>query len=553
LRQQQHQRGLAEVFKRAVAAADIAAGPGNAVAAAPTEGGKIPRANVAPAASGDNVPRAKNMATALSGASDGLGARQPEGDAAAGEHLDVVAPSSGTRAAMAVALSGGLDSSALLHLAHAYARAAGIDIYAFHVHHGLSPNADAWLDHCAAQCAVLGVPFAARRIQLARDGSGTEAAARKGRYAALGALCAEHGVTRLLTAHHQDDQAETVLLQLLRGSGPAGLSGMDAANHAPELLGNPDVMMLRPLLPVSRAQLVDYVREHAIAHIDDESNADQRFARNALRHRVMPALEAAFPGYQQRFARSARHAQSAQRLLTELAQQDLEACLDGDCLDVAKLRAMSVDRNTNLLRHWFATRNLSMPSTAWLEELLAQLLEARADAQLLVTHPDCHVRRYRERLYLTPKLADLAGMRDRDDDELKATLPGSQKEGESFRWTGEAELKFPAYGGILHIDAAGVGEAGLAADWLRGQLLTIDFRKGGERLKLADNRPSKSLKYHYQSQGVPAWERARLPTVSAGARLLFAAGIGMDSHHLGLGASPRLRFRWTADPADHAL
>jgi tRNA(Ile)-lysidine synthase len=503
---QQHQRGLADVFARAIEAADAATIAGSTSTAA----GSAPKV-------------------------------------------------------MAVALSGGLDSSALLHLAHAYAQGRRITLHALHIHHGLSENADAWLAHCAAQCAALGVPFAARRIVLAQDGSGTEAAARKGRYAALGDLCREHGISRLLTAHHQDDQAETVLLQLLRGSGPAGLSGMDAANTAPGLLGNPDLVMLRPLLPVARRQLADYVQEHGIVHIDDESNADQRFARNALRHQVMPALAAAFPGFQQRFARSAQHAQSAQRLLTELAQQDLDACLDGDCLDVSKLRAMSADRNYNLLRHWFATRQLRMPSTAWLEELLAQLLEARTDAQLLVTHPDCHVRRYRERLHLTPKLPDLAGMRDRDDAELDAarmgTLPASlsqgpsglHKDGQSFHWTGETDLKFPAYGGTLHVEPAAAGEWGIAADWLRGQLLTIDFRKGGERLKPAANRPSKSLKYHYQSQGVPAWERARLPTVSAGAQLLFAAGIGMDSHHLGQDASPRIRFRWTADLADHAL
>ena len=445
--------------------------------------------------------------------------------------------------AIGIALSGGLDSSALLHLAHAWAQEQGVALHAFHVHHGLSPNADAWLAHCEQLCASLDVPFEAARVTIEiNPKTGTEEAARKRRYAALGALCAQHGVRLLLTAHHQDDQAETVLLQLLRGSGTAGLSGMDGANSAPELLANPDLVMARPLLPVSRKQLEAYVAKHGIAHVHDESNDDARFARNALRHQVMPVLAQAFPGFQERFARSAQHAQSAQRLLTELATQDLANCLDGECIELAKLRELSQDRCYNLLRHWFGTRNLRMPSTAWLAEMLAQLLEARPDAQLLVTHPECHVRRHRDRLYLTPKLADLAGMRERDD----ANIPGLEKAGLDFHWQGEASLAFPAYGGVLHFEPVEEGGQGIDIGWLKSQLLTIDFRQGGERLKLALNRPTKSLKYHYQAFDVPAWERERLPLVCAAQQLLFAAGIGLDCHCLGLSDAPRVTLRWAA-------
>ena len=444
---------------------------------------------------------------------------------------------------IAIALSGGLDSSALLHLAHAWSREEGVSLHAFHVHHGLSANADAWLAHCETLCASMNVPFEAARVSIEiNPKTGTEEAARKRRYAALGALCAQHGVRLLLTAHHQDDQAETVLLQLLRGSGTAGLSGMDGANSAPELLANPDLVMARPLLPVSRKQLESYVAKHGIAHIHDESNDDARFARNALRHQVMPVLAKAFPGFQERFARSAQHAQSAQRLLTELATQDLASCLDGDCIELGKLRELSLDRCYNLLRHWFGTRGLRMPSTAWLAEMLAQLLEARPDAQLLVTHPECHVRRHRDRLYLTPKLADLAGMRERDD----ANIPGLEKAGQDFHWQGEASLAFPAYGGVLHFDQVEEGGQGIDMAWLKAQRLTIDFRQGGERLKLAHNRPTKSLKYHYQAFDVPAWERERLPLVCAAQQLLYAAGIGLDCHCLGLPDQPRVNLRWTA-------
>ncbi|MGB9989353.1 tRNA lysidine(34) synthetase TilS [Pseudoduganella rhizocola] len=433
---------------------------------------------------------------------------------------------------IAIAYSGGLDSSALLHALHASGKH---NPHAFHIHHGLSPNADAWQAHCAAECARLGISYAARKVSLQADGKGTEASARKARYAALGSLCKEHGVSLLLTAHHQDDQAETVLLQLLRGAGPAGLSGMDAFNHAPELLQNETLLLARPLLQASRAQLEAYVREHAIAHIEDESNSDPRYARNALRHGVMPLLAASFPGFQERFARSASHAQSAQRLLTELAEADLQAILQGDSIDLTALAALSKDRRANVLRHWFAVRQIRIPSAAWLAEMQDQALTAREDANLKVSHPDCEVRRHRGRLHLAPKLRELEGTREDQFDD---------KPGQHFRWSGEASMPFPAYGGTLHFDKA---EEGLDPAWLRDQLLTIEFRRGGERLKPAHNRPTRNLKHHYQALGVPAWERERSPVVSIPGQVLFAAGIGMDCHKMTLGTGDRIVFRWQAE------
>jgi tRNA(Ile)-lysidine synthase len=436
--------------------------------------------------------------------------------------------------AIAVALSGGLDSMVLLRLAHAYAREHGLSLSAFHVHHGLSPNADAWRAHCAAACVALGIGFDARDVSVEKGKSGIEAAARKARYAALGAMCRAHGVDLLLTAHHLDDQAETVLLQLLRGSGPAGLSGMDAANRAPALLGDEQLLMARPLLQTARADLEALAQEQGIDWVEDESNNDPRYARNALRHTVMPALAAAFPGFQTRVARSGMHVQSALRVLLEVADQDLDRCLDGDAIDLAQLRALSPDRINNVLRHWFSVRRLAMPSTAWMDEMIGQLFSAREDAQLLVVHPECHVRRHRERLYLVPKLPELAGMRDPDDEGI------FDKHAQVFAWRGEASLAFPDYGGILHFDAA---EQGFDPDWLRARSLAIDFRKGGERLKLAPNRPTRSLKAHFQASGVPAWERTRLPIVSRGIDLLYAAGLGMDCHYLQEGAG-RIALRW---------
>jgi len=437
---------------------------------------------------------------------------------------------------IAVALSGGLDSMVLLHLAHQAASAAGLPLFAFHVHHGLSPNADAWRAHCADAAAALGVPFDHRDVMVEKGKSGVEAAARKQRYAALGEMCRAHGVDLLLTAHHLDDQAETVLLQLMRGSGPAGLSGMDASNRAPTLLGDECLVMARPLLAVARAELEAFAAAQQIAWVEDESNSDPRYARNALRHQVMPVLAQAFPGFQRRIARSGAHAQSAQRLLDELAGQDLAACLVDEGLDLARLRNFSRDRVNNLLRHWFSVRRLGMPSTAWLEQMVAQLLSAREDAQPLVSHPEVDARRYRDRLYLVPKQKDLAGLRDPDDEGIIV------KHAQAFRWNGESSIAFPDYGGVLHFDAA---DTGLEPDWLRGRTLEIDFRKGGERLKLAPNRPTRGLKQLFQAANVPVWERSRLPIVSAGFELLFAAGLGMDCRHVKQGEG-RIALRWQA-------
>jgi tRNA(Ile)-lysidine synthase len=429
---------------------------------------------------------------------------------------------------VAIGYSGGLDSSALLHLAHGIARSRSISLHAFHVHHGISPNADAWLAHCRDQCARMGVAFDARHVDLPqRDERGVEEAARMARYAALGELCRAHGVPVLLTAHHQDDQAETVLLQLLRGSGVAGMSGMESMNTAPGLLGDPDLLMARPLLGVTREALERFMQARGVDYVEDESNLDTRYARNALRQEVMPALGQYFPGFQQRLARSAGHAQSAQQVLNEVAAQDLAACMEGACIDVGRLRLLSAARIDNTLRYWFASRGVRMPATAWLDEMRTQLLQAKADAQVCVMHPDCTIRRYRDRIYLTPRADDVEGA---------LQIP--------FRWDGEAQMEFAAFGGRLLFEAA---EQGVDAAWLRQQSLLIHYRSGGERLKPAPNRPTRSLKHHYQALDIPAWERERLPLVSTKGGLLFASGVGMDCSHFGSAGGSLIRLRWETD------
>lgn len=435
----------------------------------------------------------------------------------------------GHPASMAVAYSGGLDSAVLLHLAHAHAASHGLRLHAFHIHHGLSPHADEWLLHCEQRCARLGVAFEARRITLdGTRGQGVEQAARLARYAALGKLCAAHGVTLLLTAHHLDDQAETVLLQLFRGSGVAGLSGMEAANRAPGLLANEGLVMGRPMLGITRAQLEEFAATHGVSHVEDESNADPRYARNALRHHVMPALGEHFSGYQERIARSASHARAAQRILDEVAAQDMENCRDGNALRLSSLRTLGDDRCNNLLRYWFASHGLRMPASAWLDEMRIQLFSAKEDARIRVTHADGEIRRHRDRIHLTRRF---------DDRDLH--MPAVD-----FQWKGEGHRRFEGFCGTLHYEEASLG---VDPAWLREQALQLRFRQAGDRLKLAANRPTRTLKQHCQALGIPHWERERLPIVTAGGQMLYAAGIGM--HWLGphCGKGGGIALRWVPD------
>lgn len=470
-----------------------------------------------------------------------------DGPAAAAFHLAMQALAIPDGAHVAVAYSGGVDSSVLLDIAAAYATGRELVLHAFHIHHGLSPAADAWLAHCRVQCAARGVAFDSRNVAIAAADGSIEEAARMQRYAALGDLCRQHDAAWLLTAHHQDDQAETVLLQLLRGSGVAGLSGMDSDNRAPTLLGDDTLTMARPLLTVARCDIEHYAQAHGIEHVEDESNGDAQFARNAVRLRVMPLLAELFPGFQQRFVRSAGHAQSAQRLLVALGREDLSFCMAGDRLDLGKIRTLDADRIDNLLRYWFGVRGMRMPSSAWLLELRTQLLEAKADAQLCVSHPDCQIRRYRDQVVMTP--------RRRSDGDVP-----EESEPVAFVWQGERAIRFDALEGVLHFDTVPVENTGNDADedataatgidaaWLRSQPLWIRFRSGGERLKLAQNRPTKSLKYHYQAADIPAWERHFLPVVGTGGKVIFAAGVGIDCAYLAL-QGERLALRWIADSA----
>jgi tRNA(Ile)-lysidine synthase len=367
---------------------------------------------------------------------------------------------------VAVALSGGIDSVVLLHLLKDHA-----GVSAIHVHHGLSPNADAWAKFCARLCKRWNVPLAVRRVKVKPSGGGLEAAAREARYRALGREKADI----IALAHHLEDQAETVLMNLLRGAGIRGASGM-----AP-LARFEGKMLARPLLDIRRQAIEEYARLHELEWVDDESNADETLTRNFVRRRLGPLIETRFPQWKQSLARAARH----------FSRRD--------------------DQANRLLREFLKARGLKAPSEAKLVEMLKQLTSGSSRTRL--EHDGKTLRVYRDRLLAAPaargRFAPLA-------------------------WKGERKLEIPALGGELRFRP---GE-GIASKHLKQGSFQLRLRAGGERLQLHPRRPRRTLKNLFQEAGIPSWARERTPLLFCDDELVWVPGLGIDVRYQGRGLVP---------------
>ncbi len=419
---------------------------------------------------------------------------------------------------VAVAYSGGADSTALLHATSLLHHRGIVEAIALHVHHGLAASADDWLAHCHAQAAAFGIAFDSEHVAIHRQNASIEAEARRVRYAALARLCKTHHCMLLMTAHHADDQAETVLVNLARG---AGIGGLAAAARSRRL---DDVWLLRPLIDVPVANIRAWVDAHALPHVTDPSNSDRRFTRNAIRHEVMPALRRIAPTIAARLAQTAAHASTMQGLLDEIGIEDLEHDADDDLasdsdLDVDRLCALSDARASNALRVWLARRGMRAPSAAALEEMLDQLRHASPEAQIALIHERQTLRLYRGRVSIDPGGPPRAGFA-------------------SLVWQGEPFIEAPSWPGRLYFIAE--AEHGFDAMALREGPLALHERRGGERMRVRSDGPSRTLKNLYQEAGVAAWQRARLPLVYLGDSLLYASGIGPNAAQT-IEASPGLK------------
>ncbi len=425
----------------------------------------------------------------------------------------MLAADAGGVTALAVALSGGRDSIALLDALVRATPARGIRLAAIHVHHGWSVHADAWAAFCAETCARLGVTFALRCVQLSgAPRRSLEADARRARYAAMVDAARELGIATIALAHHQDDQAESLLLQLGRGAGPRGLAAMAAARH------DGGILWLRPLLDLPRKVIDEYIRMRGLAHVDDDSNASPRHRRNALRQSVIPAIAAVLPGYPATLARAARWQAEASQLLDELAAIDAGNAFDGTTLERAALVLLAPPRARNLLRWFLRQHDLAAPSSVRLDAMLGQLRGAKPDARVRLAHAGYEIGLHRGRVM------------------VHAPLPAPYE----CAWNGESRLALP-HGTLAFVTAHGEG---ISTARLAAEGTVVRMRGGGERLQLDAGRPRRALKSLLQAAGVPPWERASLPLVWCGDALAAVPGIGVDvAFRAGIGEAG-VRVEW---------
>ncbi|MEJ0040637.1 MAG: tRNA lysidine(34) synthetase TilS [Gammaproteobacteria bacterium] len=477
---------------------------------------------------------------------------------------------------LCVALSGGVDSVTLLAALAACARKPSIagrlrrtppsraasersassaarrlrasSLRAIHVHHGLHPNANAWAAYCSSLAGKLGVPLQVIKVRVPRPrGASLEASARDARYAALAGALRPGEV--LLTGHHQDDQLETVFLQLLRGAGVAGLAAM------PDVVPFAGGRLARPLLTRSRVDLEDWARAHDLAWIDDDTNTDERFDRNYLRRTVLPLVRERWPGAGAAVSRAARHAAEARRLLDAVARADVERASVGASLSAQTLRALDADRRRNALRFWITRAGFTVPDTRRLDELAGPLLDARADANPQVRWNDTRVERHADVLSIReggPARAPLAASADASLDEPASGAPASaawaapgaeSSAAQTWHWRKSRKLQLTApRAGTLTLERDRHGPLDLDA---LPEVLSVRGRSGGESLRTGPGARTRKLKALLQEAKVPLAERESLPLLYAAGKLIAVGDRWLDaSVHAGSRTRRRARLRF---------
>lgn len=412
-----------------------------------------------------------------------------------------------------LALSGGVDSIVLLHTLAALSRRGQFTLSAMHIHHGLSPHADDWLSLCERVCLEQGIPFYSDKVHVnLHSGLGVEATARDVRYLALERMRQQLGAQAIVTAHHIQDQSETLLLQLVRGAGVKGLSAMSEWDAERSLL--------RPLLHVHKADILQQANDLQCQWVEDESNTDISYDRNFMRQTVMPVLRERYPQLDIALARSANHMADAQSLLDSLACQDIAACdirdeWLGQSVDIERLRKLGDIRAKNMLRYWFKQLDLRMPNTEQLQNYWQQLSTVKPHRYLhLPLHGhlvkrQAYMHHYQQRLYCVGKPTALP------------KTPLVWQGGKSQIW-GDWQVEFKVSKGHgIALARLGVNPAAITLHKRYGQPLPLQEglelmlfpRAGGESLQPDVKRPRRELKVIFQMLAVPPWQRAFYPLV----------------------------------------
>ncbi len=395
-----------------------------------------------------------------------------------------------------IAYSGGLDSHVLLHLASQIPQISNYQVRAMHIHHGLQEEANAWVPHCQQICDQLNIPIKIQHLNLTIEkGKSLEEVARKARYAAFSESLQEDEI--LLTAHHQNDQAETLLLQLFRGAGVQGLAAMpsitdfELGQHA------------RPLLNYSRQSLEAYAKENKLVFIEDPSNQDSAFDRNYLRNKIMPELRERWPSIDKTISRSASIQAETKQLLDGYAEQDLlliqSSSTDRGKLILSKLQSFSLARQKLLIRYWITVNGFKPPSEKKLKHIFIDAINASEDAQPLVEWEGAEIRRYRDKLFI---------MKPLQDHNNKQIIEWADPQ--SVLNIASLEYSLPALS---------------TAQYDENSQVTVRFRQGGEKLYHHKRGVNISLKNFLNESGVPPWLRSRIPLIYSGETLIKVAGL----------------------------
>ncbi|HEX5276195.1 MAG TPA: tRNA lysidine(34) synthetase TilS [Fluviicoccus sp.] len=403
-----------------------------------------------------------------------------------------------------VACSGGLDSVCLLDILVSLQAEHGLPLYVVHVHHGLNPRADDWAERVSRLADDYKLPHGTLRVSVPDSGS-LEEGARKARYEAIGRILQPGDV--LLTGHHRQDQAETLLLQLLRGSGAAGLAAMRPVAQVP--FSRPDMPLWRPLLDIPRAILLAYAQSRGLTWVEDDSNTDVRHNRNFIRARVMPLLEQRWPDAARGLARTAERMRESDQLLTDLAELDWRSAggMD-DSLLISAILTLSPPRQANLLYFWIRRSGLPVPDRAGLQKLVEEVCLARPDGEPRFVWRQLEIRRYRDRLFL-----QVTGEKDAGKclpiSWLDRMSPLNLPDGRVLtpRFDSDTGVKRQVWAGVSH--------------------LQIRFRQGGEEIQLP-GRGRKTLKALFQEAGIPPWKREVWPLVYGDGQLLMVPGLWVD-------------------------
>lgn len=417
-----------------------------------------------------------------------------------------IRPDLGDTGQVWLAYSGGLDSTVLLHAL----KTEGIAVKALHVNHQLSSNADTWQQHCVQQCDKLDCGIVVERVEVRNEGKGLEHAARKARYAVFDRYV--EGDDVLLMAHHLDDECETLLFRLLRGSGLKGFAGIKKER----VLGGGG-KIIRPLLSVSRESILEYANIHELSWVEDESNRDIGFDRNYLREMVLPLLQQRWPNFRKQFSNSITLLRESEQLLAEYGRQDLAECgvreeRLGSSIDLSKLTAWSTPRVNQVLRQWLETLGYNSPGLRHLEET-QKLIAAREDAAPAVQFGGCELRRYKGRLHCVPRLQELVSR--------------------TIKWNSSENLQLPD-GSRLAFSGRNPG-----AD----PNLEVKFRAGGERCRPLGRDRSQTLKKLLQEYELEPWLRDRVPLIYLNDELIAVGDLWVCD--AGIPNAPEFTFSWT--------